>query len=40
MEVGRVCGERFDELVVYESQSRGREIGEAVDLILAGAEAA
>ncbi|MGG7605020.1 cyanophycin synthetase [Massilia sp. BKSP1R2A-1] len=40
LEVGRVCGERFDELVVYESQSRGREIGEAVDLILEGAEEA
>jgi len=40
MEVGRVCGERFDELVVYESQSRGREVGEAVDLILEGAEEA
>ncbi|KFI07732.1 cyanophycin synthetase [Massilia sp. BSC265] len=37
-DVGRVCGERFDELVVYESQSRGREVGEAVDLILGGAE--
>ncbi|MFC0251828.1 cyanophycin synthetase [Massilia consociata] len=37
-EVGRVCGERFDELVVYESQSRGRAVGEAVDLILEGAE--
>jgi len=37
-EVGRVCGARFDELVVYESQSRGRAVGEAVDLILAGAE--
>jgi cyanophycin synthetase len=37
-QVGRVCGERFDELVVYESQSRGREPGEAVDLILSGAE--
>ena len=40
VEVGRVCGERFDELVVYESQSRGREVGEAVDLILEGAEEA
>ncbi|QOY92391.1 cyanophycin synthetase [Massilia sp. UMI-21] len=39
-EVGRVCGERFDELVVYESQSRGREVGEAVDLILEGAQEA
>ncbi len=37
-EVGRVCGARFDELVVYESQSRGREVGDAVDLILEGAE--
>jgi cyanophycin synthetase len=40
LDVGRVCGERFDELVVYESQSRGREVGEAVDLILQGAEEA
>jgi cyanophycin synthetase len=39
-EVGRVCGARFDELVVYESQSRGRGVGEAVDLILEGAEEA
>ncbi|MGI4843613.1 MAG: cyanophycin synthetase [Janthinobacterium lividum] len=39
-EVGRVCGARFDELVVYESQSRGRAVGEAVDLILDGAEEA
>ncbi|MCA1246647.1 cyanophycin synthetase [Massilia sp. MS-15] len=39
-EVGRVCGERFDELVVYESQSRGRAVGEAVDLILDGAREA
>jgi cyanophycin synthetase len=35
-----VCGARFDELVVYESQSRGRDVGEAVDLILEGAEEA
>ena len=39
-EIGVVCGERFDELVVYESQSRGRPVGEAVDLILEGAEEA
>jgi cyanophycin synthetase len=38
LEIGEVCGERFDELVVYESQSRGRPVGEAVDLILEGAE--
>jgi cyanophycin synthetase len=37
-EVGRVCAARFDELVVYESSSRGREYGGAVDLILEGAE--
>ncbi|WP_322400195.1 cyanophycin synthetase family protein [Massilia luteola] len=37
-EVGRVCAARFDELVVYESSSRGREFGGAVDLILQGAE--
>ncbi|WP_020652043.1 cyanophycin synthetase [Massilia niastensis] len=39
-EIGMVCGERFDELVVYESQSRGRPVGDAVDLILEGAEEA
>jgi cyanophycin synthetase len=38
VEVGRVCGARFDELVVYESSSRGRPVGDAVDLILQGAE--
>jgi cyanophycin synthetase len=38
LQVGRVCGERFDELVVYESSSRGRPVGDAVDLILEGAE--
>nr|WP_307727958.1 Mur ligase family protein [Massilia terrae] len=38
LQIGRVCGERFDELVVYESQSRGRPVGDAVDLILEGAE--
>jgi cyanophycin synthetase len=40
LDVGRVCGARFDELVVYESQSRGRPVGEAVDLILQGAQEA
>jgi cyanophycin synthetase len=38
LEVGRVCAGRFDELVVYESASRGRAHGGAVDLILQGAE--
>jgi cyanophycin synthetase len=38
LEVGRVCAGRFDELVVYESSSRGRTPGGAVDLILQGAE--
>jgi cyanophycin synthetase len=38
LEVGRVCASRFDELVVYESASRGRAYGGAVDLILEGAE--
>jgi len=38
IQVGEVCGERFDELVVYESQSRGRPVGGAVDLIIEGAE--
>jgi cyanophycin synthetase len=39
LQVGEVCGERFDELVVYESSPRGRPVGEAVDLILKGAQA-
>jgi cyanophycin synthetase len=39
-EVGRVCAQRFDEIVVYESGLRGRKSGEAVDLILEGAEEA
>lgn len=38
VQIGEVCGERFDELVVYESQSRGREVGGAVDLIIEGIE--
>jgi cyanophycin synthetase len=38
VDIGRVCGERFDELVVYESASRGRPVGDAVDLIMQGAE--
>ncbi|WP_075791160.1 cyanophycin synthetase family protein [Massilia putida] len=38
LDVGRVCAGRFDELVVYESSSRGRTYGGAVDLILRGAE--
>jgi cyanophycin synthetase len=37
-DIGRVVGARFDELVVYESQGRGRAPGETVDLILDGAE--
>ncbi|MFC5462832.1 cyanophycin synthetase [Massilia niabensis] len=38
VQIGEVCGERFDELVIYESQSRGRPVGGAVDLIMQGAE--
>mgnify|MGYP000040916630 CR=1 FL=1 len=38
VQIGQVCGERFDELVVYESQSRGRPVGGAVDLIVEGIE--
>ncbi|MET0982951.1 MAG: cyanophycin synthetase, partial [Telluria sp.] len=38
IQIGEVCGEGFDELVVYESQSRGRPVGGAVDLIMQGAE--
>jgi cyanophycin synthetase len=38
VQIGEVCGERFDELVVYESSPRGRPVGDAVDLILEGAE--
>ncbi len=38
VQIGEVCGARFDELVVYESQSRGRPVGGAVDLIIEGIE--
>lgn len=38
LEIGEVCGERFDELVVYDSSLRGRAPGETVDLILEGAQ--
>ncbi|MGJ9416348.1 cyanophycin synthetase [Massilia sp. CMS3.1] len=38
VQIGEVCGERFDELVVYESQRRGRPVGGAVDLIIEGIE--
>ena len=36
--IGEVCGERFDELVIYESLSRGRAVGGTADLIMQGAE--
>jgi cyanophycin synthetase len=36
-ETGRVCGEGFDELVVYEQDPRGRGLGETAQAILAGA---
>jgi cyanophycin synthetase len=39
-EVGQVCGEYFDELVVYEQDPRGRAPGETVEAILAGARTA
>ncbi|WP_296945861.1 cyanophycin synthetase [uncultured Massilia sp.] len=38
LDIGRTCAARFDELVVYESASRGRPVGDAVDLILRGAQ--
>jgi cyanophycin synthetase len=39
-DVGRVCGEFFDELFVYEQDPRGRAAGETVEAILAGSRAA
>ncbi|MBA3590949.1 Mur ligase family protein [Methylibium sp.] len=36
-EVGALCGEGFDELVVYEQDPRGRSNGETAAAILAGA---
>jgi len=39
-EVGRVCAAGYDEIVVYESASRGRAQGQTLDLILEGAEQA
>ncbi|MDB5748791.1 MAG: cphA [Massilia sp.] len=38
VQIGEVCGEGFDELVIYESQNRGRAAGEVVGIILQGAE--
>jgi cyanophycin synthetase len=38
LDIGRVCATGFDELIVYESASRGRPAGDAADLILRGAE--
>ena len=37
-EVGRVCAAGYDEIVVYESASRGRQQGQTLDLIMEGAE--
>jgi cyanophycin synthetase len=35
--IGRTCGARFDELVVYEAEQRDRPVGDTADLILRGA---
>ncbi|WP_332875743.1 cyanophycin synthetase [Massilia sp. S19_KUP03_FR1] len=37
LDIGRTCGARFDELVVYEAEQRVRAPGATADLILAGA---
>jgi cyanophycin synthetase len=37
LDIGRTCGARFDELVVYEAEQRVRPAGATADLILAGA---
>jgi len=37
--VGETCARGFDEIVVYESSTRGREAGECARLMLAGAQA-
>lgn len=39
-EIGATCAERFDDIVVYESQSRGRSMGGTVEIIVRGAHAA
>ena len=38
-EVGRTCAVGFDEVVIYESQNRGREAGESAQMMLDGAMA-
>ncbi|HEY5801037.1 MAG TPA: cyanophycin synthetase, partial [Burkholderiaceae bacterium] len=38
--VGKVCAEGFDELIVYESSSRGRPYGETTQLLSEGAREA
>ena len=40
VDIGRVCGAGFDELVVYEALNRGRPDGEAAALIARGARRA
>jgi cyanophycin synthetase len=37
LDIGRTCGSRFDELVVYEAEQRVRAPGVTADTILAGA---
>ncbi len=37
LDIGRTCGARFDELVVYEGEQRLRTPGATADMILAGA---
>jgi cyanophycin synthetase len=39
-DIGATCAARFDEMVVYESQSRGRQMGGTVAIIVRGARAA
>jgi len=36
-DIGRTCGARFDELVVYEGEHRGRPAGATADVLMEGA---
>ncbi|HEU4852852.1 MAG TPA: Mur ligase family protein [Telluria sp.] len=38
-EIGATCARHFDQIVVYESQSRGRAMGATVEVIVRGARA-
>ena len=38
-EIGATCARNFDEIVIYESQSRGRNMGGTVEVLVRGARA-